>query len=601
MARSSRHPRGGAPTFPRSGAGGLPPELSAFLMGQYGPAFKAVQDAQTRPNPVRVLPRTTQFLSEQERMRRVSMYGRDKPPDMLSNAMLRAISRNSMINVAIHSVRRARMRAVCRKWDGTHPGWAIVHHEHFKHDFDATKIDGLPQRIAAIEPLFLCPHPRFDTSLMSLMVKATEDHLALDRVAINMIRGRLDGIATSGPVQLTHVDGSTIWPVDLYLDHFVRLNGLTAADGSLDLDAGMAHFYEMTGVRLDDCAYLQVDPQRSIDPIAYLAHDELLLAIANPSPEINHWGYGRPPAEESFQGSSMFLHGLAYVAGFFRDAFADTAVLLYGSDYQDEDVNAITQLLRVNHAGPGRHHHAPLIQLAEKGDLEFVETRKQGARDMQYNETMHLVAMLVCAPYSIDPSEINLDPKGPGRNSLSERDRGDEIKDKRDIGDLSLCHFMAEHVLSPIVQAHDPDLRFVWLGLDEDDEKLAVELLTKQQDYHLSIDEARRQRGAVPFNEPWSAVPKWRAQQIAQQADQAEAQQRQMKMQMEQQRAGIAPQQGAPGASGAQQGEAGPQGDEDAGQDQPQRPPMPQHMDWDGGGGGKGMIEFTVEDRDDDR
>ena len=582
MARSSRHGRGMAPpSVPRQTA--LPPEFAAFLMGQYGPAFKAVQDSQSRPNPIRVLPRTTQFLSEQERNRRVTMYGRDKPPDMLSNSMLRAISRHSMINVAIHSVRRARMRAVCRQWDGTHPGWAIVHKEHFKPDFDATRIDGLDRRIAAIEPLFICPHPRFDTTLMSLMVKATEDHLGLDRVAINTIRGRLDGIATSGPVQLAHVDGATIWPVDLYLDHFVRLNGLTMADGSLDLDSGLRHFYEQTGVRLEDCAYLQVDPQRSTDPIAYLAHDELLLAIANPSPELNHWGYGRPPTEESFQGSAMFLHGLAYVAGFFRDAFADTAALLYG-EYEDADVNAITQMLRTNHAGAGNHHHSPLIQLHEKGDLEFVDTRKQGARDMQFSETMHMVSMLICAPYSIDPSEINLDPKGPGRGSLSERDRGDEIKDKRDIGDFNLCHFMAEHVLTPIVQTHDPDLRFVWLGLDEDDEKSIVELLTKQQDYHMSIDEARRQRGEAPFNEPWSVVPKWRAQQIAQQADQAEAQQRQMKMQMDQQRAGAAGQAQGAGADDDERTPPAP------------RPPMPNHMGWEDGG--KGLIEFTVEDID---
>ncbi|MDX1450206.1 MAG: hypothetical protein R3246_14220, partial [Acidimicrobiia bacterium] len=260
MARSKREQRA---RFRRPGRAvsvgheSIPPEFRNLLMGQFGPAFEALKgeagERRTRPI-VPSLPRTTEFLTDSERMRRVTRFGRGKPSDLLSHSMLRMVSTRSIINTAIHSIRRARIRSVCRQHDGRRnkPGWAVVHKHHFRPDFDAKRIPGLERRCKDIEELFKCPHPKFDTTLGTLLNKVAEDHLALDRVAINLIDGRLNGLETRGPVQFAHVDGATIWPAELYLDSLVKLNGMVKADGSYDLDEGQRFFYETYGVRLDD-------------------------------------------------------------------------------------------------------------------------------------------------------------------------------------------------------------------------------------------------------------------------------------------------------------------------------------------------------------
>jgi hypothetical protein len=304
-----------------------------------------------------------------------------------------------------------------------------------------------------------------------------------------------------------------------------------------------------------------VDPERSLAPISYLAEDDVIVAIANPSPQLRHWGYGKGPAEESYTATSLYLHGMGYVASFFRDALADTVALLNGSEYDDPDVQLLTEILKSHHSGPGKQHNTPLITLGNVEDLKFVPTRTQSAQDMQFSETIHHATMLGCAPYSIDPSEVNLDPKGPGGGAtLSERNRDGERQEKLDRGFLNLLAFLADHIMTPIVERHDPELMFAWLGIDDRDEEQEINLLSKETDYWLSLNEARQQRGLPPKPEDWANQPKWRAQAMAQQADQQAMMQQQQAMQAQQQA------QGGPGdaQAGATEGQ-------------------PDHLQWDDG------------------
>lgn len=550
--------------------GAIDPRLAQFLMAALAPAFKAVEQRIQQPArpKVMVLPRTTEYMADSERSRRVVQYGRGKPADLLSHELLRTISSSSLLNVAIHSTRRQQVRSVCRRHDGrrNRPGWQIVHRRHFDPRFDVSQVANLEARCDAIAQIIDSPHPLYDTNLGAVLVKCTEDHLALDRVCVNMIRGILDATGTQGPVQFAHVDGSTIWPMELYLDHFVRLNNIVRSNGEADFDEGLRQFYEQTGQDLRDCRYLQVDPERSLAPLTYLTDDDLLIAVANPSPQMRHWGYGKSPAEESYMATSLYLHGMGYVASFFRDAMSDTVALLNGTEYDDADVQLVTEILKTHHSGAGKQFNTPLITLGNVEDLKFVPTRTQSAQDMQFAETIHHATMLGCAPYSIDPSEINLDPKGPGGGTaLTERNRDGERQEKLDRGLLNLLSFLADHVLTPMVRRHDPDLMFAWLGIDDRDEEQEITLLSKETDYWLSLNEARQQRGLPLFQEEWAAYPKWRAQAIAQQGDQ-------QKM-MEAQQAAQAQQGGQPGQP--------PGGPGDAQEGPPEG--QPDHLQWDDG------------------
>ena len=78
---------------------------------------------------------------------------------------------------------------MARKWDGrrSSPGWAVVHEDHNRPDFDATKIDGLDARIRRVEELLAEPHPELEPKLKGMLVKLLENHLAYDRACINVL------------------------------------------------------------------------------------------------------------------------------------------------------------------------------------------------------------------------------------------------------------------------------------------------------------------------------------------------------------------------------------------------------------------------------
>lgn len=609
---SRRRKRGGAPD-----SGGdlvpVPAVLAQWLARQVAPALEADKAFLQNPRPqVIVLPRTTQHMSEAERIRRAVMFGRPKPVDSVSYDALRAIARHSIVNSAIHAQRRRAVRKCARKWDGRKgkPGWAIVHKHHFRPDFDATKVAGLDERIRRVEALFLAPHPEFDPTLSQLVVKLVEDHLTVDRMVINTLRSTASNPDTPNAyptVQLAHVDGATVWPADLYLDRFCQLNGILRG-GVPDRDLGLRHLYEHNGIDLRDVHYVQVDPTIGGEtPTAFLKAEDLRIIIANPSPDLAHFGFGFGPCESSYTAASLFLHGISYVATFFRDAFSDMVGILAGSTYQDEDAQVIANILRTHHAGVQNMHRTPIIHVdGQPGDLTFQPTRQHSAKEMDVSETLHRAAMSVHAHYGIHPSETFTDPTSPGAGSqLNAPNREAEMEVARDDGLFSILDMLAEDLFTPLVEEWDPELMFVFLGLDEKSEQAEVEMRGKRLEKTLTINEGRKEENLPPLG-PWADYPAPQAQAAFQNELQQQMQQHQMELQQQygqQQGAGGPPGQGDPGAGG------GPGGDGEGAQGGPtgfeRQENRPAHMQWQTGGEapgdgdkGAGFIEFVVAPRE---
>ena len=603
----SRRRRTGGAASPQGGIAQVPAAMLVdWLRGQLGPAIDADKAFLANPRPqVIVLPRTTQHMSEAERVRRSVMYGRPKPMDTVSFDALRAIARHSIVNSAIHARRRQAVRKCARKWDGRKgkPGWAIVHREHFKPTFDATKMQDLEERIRRVEALFERPHLEFEPGLSGLVVKLVEDHLTVDRMVLNTLRSTAanPGTPEAYPtVQLVHVDGASIWPADLYLDRFCVLNGLMR--GALpDRDLGIQQMREFNGVDLRDVHYVQVDITAGGEtPTAFLKREDLRVVVANPSPDLSHFGFGLSPCESSYTAASLFLHGVSYVATFFRDAFSDMVGILAGSAYQDEDAQVIAQILRTHHAGVGNMHRTPIIHLdGQPGDLDFKPTRQYSAKEMDVSETLHRAAMSVHAHYGMHPSETFTDPTSPGSGSqLNAPNREAEMEVAKDDGLYGVLDLLAEDLFTPLVEEWDPDLMFVFLGLDEKSEQAEIESRTKRVGTWLTVNEARKEENLEPLG-PWADNPGPQAQAAFRNEMQQQMQQHQMELQKQYgqqgQGAGGQPGQGEPGEDG--QAPSGPTGfeSEDA---------RPQHMRWQDkdkpatGESAKGFIEFVVEPRD---
>ena len=616
-----RGKRGGRGRGRGEKVGDFEAKLAEFVKAQFAPGIQSTASELINPrSQVSILPRTTQHMSEVERQRRTLAYGRQKPYDSISYETLRAISRFSLVNAAIHARRRAQVRSVCRRYDGRRykPGWDIVHVDHFRRDFDASKVDNLRDRINRVIPLIDSPHPKYDSTLSSLLVKLVEDHLCLDRMVVNTLRGQAPASDAANPyptIQMTHVDGSSVWPCDLYLDHFLRLNGIETNLGQPDIDAGLTHFRETYDVDLRDVAWVQVDPMFGGDaPIAFLSDRDVRVIVTNPSPEMHQFGFGVSPCESSYIAASLYLHGVSYVATFFRDSFSEMVGILAGPQYQKKDAQVLADMLRTHHAGVGQQHNTPILKLAgQQGDLQFVPTRQSSARDMAFPETMHNATMLIHAHYGMDPAETFTDAQSPSSPaSLQAADREGQIEVSRDEGLFNLLDVLAEQVLTPIIQEWDPELKFAWFGLDEKDEQLDVSLRAQRLNGWQTINEGRKEEGMELIEDEWADLPL----PFAQQAYAAQMQQKQMEEQMQAEQAQAGPeapgQDGMPASPGQQQPEEPPgqagmagfsgrpanpgKGGMDGNEPDPAVPPRSQedHHKWDEGA--KGFIEFTVGD-----
>lgn len=541
-------------------------QLETFLRAQFSPALEAHKAQLSNPrSQVVLLPRTTQHLSQSERIRRTLAYGRQKPSDTISYTTLRAIARFSLVNAAIHSRRRAQIRSVSRRYDGRRykPGWSIVHVNHFDREFDASSIPDLTARIARVAPLIEKPHPKFDNDLSSLLVKLVEDHLTVDRMVVNTLRGKAPSSNSANPyptIQMAHVDGASLWPADLYLDHFLRLNGLVTPGGVPNIELGLQHFKREYEVDMRDVAWIQVDNMHGQEaPLAFLSDRDVHVVVTNPSPEMHQYGFGLSPAETSYIAASLYLHGISYVATFFRDAFSEMVGILAGPQYEKADAQALADVLRTHHSGIGMQHNTPILKLAgQPGDLQFQPTRSSSARDMEFADTMHRASVLIHAHYGMDPSETFTDSMAPSSPaSLQAPDRQAQIEVSRDEGLFALLDTLADRVLTPIIQEWDPDLKFVFLGLDEKDEAAEVSLRSQRIGGWQTINEARTEEGIDPISDDWADLPL----PFAQQAFSSQLQSEQMKQQMEMQ------QQGQEQPPEGEEGEEGgnPMGDGDEG------------------------------------
>lgn len=569
MARGSRNKRRGAP-----GAG------VGMDTGGYDPrALQQLTDAQIGPGMMalaeEIAPRSTEYMNANQRRMGPLPYARGKSFG-LSFQTLRAIGDNSLINAAIHQRRADGMRALCRRWSGRRhqPGWAVVHKDHNDPRVDASQVADLDKRIAIAEAILLNPHPRFATCLEDVILPLIDDKLCIDRPCLNVIWNSLG----TEPLHIVPVDGASVWPVDIWTDQYVRLNGLGTGDWGRNLELGFKGAQSEYGTDLTTKTWVQVDPSRGIYPVAFLDDREMIVGVANKTSRMEQWGYGRSPCERSWIASTLYLFGIGYVMDFFKNSFANKIGTIEG--IVEQDAVTLVNVLRTQHTGAGRHFHTPMIPLPPGAKMTFQDTRAT-SQQMEFNESMHHVSMLLAAFYSEDSGSINLTQKGPGTGaSLSEPNQDADKAIKRSEGLVNDMHFICDRFLTPLIRRIDPDLKVIAAGIDDEKEELEVKLRDQRVGSWMGIDEARIEEGREPFGEEWSRYPKTQAQALFQNT---------LQMQMQKAQAQMGQQPGGQGGPPGQGGDDEGGGDQPGQGDDPQKG-MPQamrlepHRDEDGGG-----------------
>lgn len=527
--------------------------------------------------------RRTQYMGDQARLySSTHAWARPKPPTMLAHETCRSMVKYSPLIATIHRRRQEAVRPAFREWKGnrTHIGWRVVHTEHDNPRVNVDRIDGIRERIARAEAILRCPHGQFADHLETVGIPLIADHLTIDRPVINVHYGATGRVVTG----FSHVDGATILPVAQYLDRWFAdrtdRTGQIGSDYMPWTDIAELAYHEL-GLDVDRIKWVQIQRYGTQMPDAFLTDEDLIVAPANPSPNINEFGYGIPPVEANWVAATLYTFGVGWLGSYFRDALADTIIAVTGPGAATATAE-MSNILRTQHSGVDKHKY-PFVTLPPNGKIEPISLRTSNAQDMQFSEALHHLASMVAAGYQEEASLVGLDTRGPGRNAMNEGSRAAQMEAQQHAGERSTMMFLAERMFTPLVRRIDPDLKVIVQGLDEDKESDVVELRTKKVGSYIGVNEALKEEDKQPieidaFRLPGSKLtcfdlPGQYGISAFNQLLQSALQKQQAQEQQQAQQPG--PPQGMPGAMQWQGGQKpGQQGD--APQGGPQQPPQGQ-------------------------
>jgi len=209
--------------------------------------------------------------------------------------------------------------------------------------------------------------------------------------------------------------------------------------------------------------------------------------------------------EQSIDVITTFLFGMTYNRDLFvREKLPKGFLAVMG------DVNAGSLRAIKNHwvhemSGYGGKFRVPIIPSGKDGVGIDWKSLGQSNRDMEYMKLLHLIITLMCAVFSVDPSEIGikteLAPSLFGKDATKPK-----LEESRDTGLGSLLMYV-ETYLNKIL--HKVDTRYVlkFTGVRDGEARRQADTRKVQLEVSKTIDEFREADGDEPFNQPWSQMP----------------------------------------------------------------------------------------------
>lgn len=258
--------------------------------------------------------------------------------------------------------------------------------------------------------------------------------------------------------------------------------------------------------------------------------------VSRPRTHLHGFGYGTSPLETLITTVTSHLWAEQWNANQFSQGSTIRGVINFKGNPGKEKLEDFRRQWMMQAAGVW-NAHKQVVMNAEGVDfvpLNFSNT------EMGYNQWITYLVQVICAIYKVSPDVCGFDLKhvGGGRGSIG---KSGSAADKLEFSkDKFLRPFMQsiENIYnSPkILGALDPDYEFQWYGLDQKDEEKQIELLQRQLQTYMTMNEVRAKdglpsvpHGDVPMNPVYTgyAAQKEMLAQQEEQQKQAEMMQQQ--------------------------------------------------------------------------
>lgn len=291
----------------------------------------------------------------------------------------------------------------------------------------------------------------------AFMMKLTRDSMTLDRAPIE---------------------------VEMKRDRSLGIDGLYAIDG-----ATFRLCPPGQGYRGDRSIYaLQVINGRIAT--AYDA-DSVIFEARNPRADVRFGDYGFSELDVLVQTVTGFLNAMTLnISGFQRNTIPKGILHLFG-EYSDSDLASFKQYWGAMLRGAENAWVAPvMVSRDPQGKAQF---EKLGVEfnEMYFGKWMTFLASIICAVFSMDPSEINFESFTNGTSSLSGDDTAEKLAASKDKGLRPLLSYFEDLFSDYIVAEFGEKYCFRWVGLDPKDEAREWEA----RKMVLTVDELRARLG----------------------------------------------------------------------------------------------------------
>ncbi len=430
------------------------------------------------------------FFSVYASAQNMAGLGYSKPNTTTAFEMLQQAREKSIIDSAIINARVQQMKSVAKRVivPGKQLGFRVVHENYadpnYKPDKDVIRRCKEMERIIDNVDDTIHRNGFIDFAAAYTDIEETYDHNAM---VITRDRQNF-------PIRYHLVDGASIRPVvEVLLGYKEDHKEVKTNEQAID------RIYNETGTDLTNAAYVQV-----INGFAAASwtKDEMSIHITNPSVEINRWAYGAGSAlEKSINATVSWLSAWSYNDQMFSQDSPESLLFLYG----DVDPVGLGQFQRqiLDQTGSGDYQKIPVIPADEKFKAELIKIREL-PKDIQFAEFLRMVISLKTAAYRAHPSIVNFSmDKGVGGMSIGSNNESEIVRQAKEEGFQTIVHGLATWLTRVIVKPRYDDLVLIF-EIDLEDEKDRIELLAKQTEFAMTINEARRAQGLqgdLPFGD----------------------------------------------------------------------------------------------------
>lgn len=216
---------------------------------------------------------------------------------------------------------------------------------------------------------------------------------------------------------------------------------------------------------------------------------ELGFGVRNSSTSITSFGYGRSELEDLIQVVTGLLNADSYNGNYFKIGSSPQGIIRYSGNINHNTVEEFRKQWTAQMAGVENAHRTPIIN-ADK--LDFINTRVPN-KDMEFSKYQEFLIKVICAMYSIDPSEIGFPMNGSADSKpMFEGNNEARLKYSRDKGLKPLLKSIEAWINKWIVSQLDPDYVFRFVGIEtEAGEVEELDRDIKKLSNFMTVDEIR--------------------------------------------------------------------------------------------------------------